>query len=128
MPLVFASRINLVSYLNLWKISFQPPRRSHYLIPALLTDKVPSEISNAIKKSDRCLGVHHSGDTFLFSTIATQKIARLHTVIVGDEGDDLHRAATVGTYKWIDFINFPDHSRPASVGNALQVFFDYRKG
>ena len=39
-----------------------------------------------------------------------------------DPGDDLHFAATVGTTKWIDFVNLFEKSGPATTTLADEMF------
>jgi len=48
----------------------------------------------------------------------------IHDGNLRDEGDDLHPAAALGAGHRINFIDLPDHLRPALGGDALQVLLD----
>ncbi len=45
--------------------------------------------------------------------------------IIGDEGDDLHRPAALGTDHRIDLIDFADHGRPAFGKGGLQILLGH---
>jgi len=45
----------------------------------------------------------------------------VHHIEVGKEGDDLHRAPTLGAEHRVDFINLPDHFGPALGRDAPEL-------
>ncbi len=48
----------------------------------------------------------------------------VHGGMIREEGDDLHPAAAAGTDHGVDFVDFPDHLRPAFGRDAAGLLLD----